>query len=120
MAIFSRAQADALLAELHPRLERARELAGRLASNRREPLRAGGNGHRAILDRLATERAELQAIVDQVTSLGVVYRDPQTGLIDFPAERDGRPVYLCWRLGEASIAWWHDRDAGIAGRTPLD
>ena len=119
---FSRERAEALLAELRPLLERGREIAARLSAvGGTSPRSAGsGNGHRGVLDRLATDRGELQSIVDRLTSLGVVYRDPTTGLIDFPAEREGRPVFLCWRLGEESIAWWHDRDAGIAGRTPLD
>jgi hypothetical protein len=49
----------------------------------------------------------------------VVVRDPSTGLVDFPAERDGEPVYLCWRLGEDEVAHWHDRDSGFSSRQPL-
>ncbi|HUX86133.1 MAG TPA: DUF2203 family protein [Chloroflexota bacterium] len=41
------------------------------------------------------------------------------GLVDFPAERDGRVVYLCWRRGEDQIHYWHELDAGFAGRQPL-
>jgi hypothetical protein len=40
--------------------------------------------------------------------------------VDFPAERDGRPVYLCWRLGEPSVQFWHEIDAGFVGRRPLE
>jgi hypothetical protein len=46
-------------------------------------------------------------------------KDPATGLIDFRSLRGGREVYLCWRLGEGEIAWWHELDAGFQGRQPL-
>ncbi len=50
---------------------------------------------------------------------GVLLRDPETGLVDFPADRDGRRVYLCWRLGEDRVAWFHEERGGVAGRKPL-
>ena len=46
-------------------------------------------------------------------------KDPERGLIDFYHERDGQVVYLCWQLGEPDIEWWHDTEAGFAGRQPL-
>ena len=49
----------------------------------------------------------------------IVLRDLDRGLIDFPAVREGREVYLCWVDGEDDIAFWHDLDAGYAGRQPL-
>ena len=49
----------------------------------------------------------------------VVLRDLGQGLVDFPAVVDGAEAYLCWRLGEPTVAWWHPRDTGIAGRRPL-
>ena len=50
---------------------------------------------------------------------GILIRDPETGLIDFPAERDGRRVFLCWRLGEDRVGWYHDEETGFSGRQPL-
>jgi hypothetical protein len=50
----------------------------------------------------------------------VELKDVEQGLLDFPHEREGRVVYLCWRLGEEGIGWWHDLDVGFAGRQPLD
>jgi hypothetical protein len=41
------------------------------------------------------------------------------GLLDFPSEHEGRVVYLCWRFDEPRIAWWHEIDAGFAGREPI-
>jgi hypothetical protein len=64
--------------------------------------------------------AEVDRFVRELTSLGVQLKDYETGLVDFPAERDGRPVYLCWRLGEPSVQFWHEIDAGFVGRRPLE
>lgn len=62
----------------------------------------------------------LQAAIKQLQDWGIELKDLQTGLIDFPALREGRVVYLCWRLGEPEIAYWHETDTGFAGRQPLD
>jgi hypothetical protein len=55
----------------------------------------------------------------ELRQLGVELKDYFTGLIDFPSLRDGRPVYLCWRLGEPEVAHWHELEAGFAGRQKL-
>ena len=62
---------------------------------------------------------EMQKALDELDGLGVQLKDIDQGLVDFPSRRDGRVVYLCWRLGEETIAWWHDVDTGFAGRQPL-
>ena len=51
--------------------------------------------------------------------MGIVVRDPSSGLIDFPSKREGKVVFLCWRVGEERIAYWHDPESGFAGRKPL-
>ena len=63
---------------------------------------------------------KLQGFVDELLELGVEFKDPVMGLIDFPAMRDGEEVCLCWKLGEPTISHWHTRDAGYTGRQPLD
>ena len=50
---------------------------------------------------------------------GIVLRDIEQGLIDFPGMRDGKEVFLCWRMGEDAVNYWHDPDTGFAGRRPL-
>jgi hypothetical protein len=50
---------------------------------------------------------------------GIELKGLEEGLVDFPSDRDGRTVYLCWKQGEDSIQWWHDLDTGFAGRQPL-
>jgi hypothetical protein len=56
----------------------------------------------------------------QIEEAGVLIKDLDIGLIDFPCEMDGREVYLCWKLGEASIGFWHNTNEGFSGRKPLD
>ena len=62
-----------------------------------------------------TLRAELLWLAEQ----GILLRDPETGLVDVPAERDGRRVFLCWRLGEDRVGWFHEEQSGFSGRIPL-
>ena len=62
----------------------------------------------------------VQAAVAAIEQMGIVLKDPDTGLVDFLNRRpDGREVYLCWRYGEKEVAFWHELDAGFAGRKRL-
>lgn len=70
-------------------------------------------------DELAAARDRLHELVDELAQLGVELKDPMTGLLDFRASRGGTEVYLCWRLGEESVAHWHELEAGFAGRRPI-
>ncbi|HEX5140763.1 MAG TPA: DUF2203 domain-containing protein [Dehalococcoidia bacterium] len=85
---------------------------------------SGGNGHHAA--DIASNRelvqqagARLQALIEELDGIGVELKGVDDGLVDFPSNREGRVVCLCWRLGEDTIAWWHETDAGFAGRQPL-
>ena len=62
---------------------------------------------------------QMHASVARIDAWSITLRDIGTGLIDFPALVNGRQVCLCWRLGEAEVAWWHELSAGFAGRLPL-
>jgi hypothetical protein len=62
---------------------------------------------------------EIDALVHQIEESGAHLKDIQLGLVDFPAERDGEVVYLCWQFGEPEVAFWHHLDDGFAGRRPL-
>jgi len=61
----------------------------------------------------------MQAGVARIDELGVTLREIETGLIDFPALVTGRQVWLCWRLGEGEIGWWHEMTEGFGSRRPL-
>ena len=128
---FTLEEALALLPQLTELLEalrtRRRELQAleRRLTERYEH-RARGNGQVRGGEELARVQAELEAGITQlneqvaaVHALGVELKDVEQGLIDFPSLRDGEEIYLCWRLGEPTIAWWHALDTGFAGRQPL-
>ncbi len=68
---------------------------------------------------LELEEAKLVAFIDELTALGVELKGPSDGLCDFPSIREGREVYLCWRLGEPEVLYWHELHTGVAGRKPL-
>ncbi len=62
----------------------------------------------------------VKAALERIEATGCVVKDLDAGLLDFPALIDNEEVYLCWRLGEDRIRFWHRQDEGFAGRTPLD
>lgn len=82
------------------------------------------NGNAVHAETLARQVADLQqtlrAGMEQIQEWGIELKDLGQGLIDFPHRRGGRVVYLCWRLGEEQIGWWHEIQAGFAGRQPID
>ena len=121
--LFTVEEANALLPTLIPLVERVLAARQRITSAGDEVKRVlkmakvnGGNQAASdiVTDQLALEKAALE-----IESHGVELKDINMGLLDFPAERDGKVVYLCWRYGEESVDWWHDTDAGYNGRQPL-
>lgn len=89
-------------------------------------LRMAGNGH--LIERelnetrqeLVQAEGELRVLIERAQEMGCEVKDIDQGLVDFRASRDGREVYLCWKLGEPKIGWWHELDAGFAGRQALE
>ena len=67
----------------------------------------------------AERRARVRALLDHIESLGVVVRDLETGLVDFPTLREGKRAWLCWRLDDPQLAFWHTSREGYASRRPL-
>lgn len=63
--------------------------------------------------------AEIETAVSDILDQGILVKGVEPGLVDFPHDRDGRQVYLCWREGESGIEFWHDVEVGFAGRRPL-
>jgi hypothetical protein len=128
---FTREEAEALLPAVDQLLAEAQELAeglsnaeGEAQAARWKP-RANGRVH-AMASSDAPEVArqsrarQLTALVERLHELGIVIRDIRSGLIDFPSLRDDRVVHLCWQRGEPlQIRWWHEVEAGFAGRQPL-
>jgi hypothetical protein len=63
---------------------------------------------------------QIDGFVAELTELGIEFKDFALGLVDFPSEIEGREVYLCWKLGEPDVRFWHERDAGYSGRRPVE
>jgi len=116
---YTRESANALLGEVRERLVRLRDayadLAGRRASAASRASSNGG-GHGGSAGEAASAAREQVAWFE---ARGIVVRDIEQGLIDFPAEREGREIFLCWRLGEEAVDFWHTPEAGFPGRQPL-
>ncbi len=72
-----------------------------------------------VQDELEEDGRRLEELADELHQLGVELKDPFIGLVDFPTLIGGREAYLCWKLGEEEVGFWHDLDAGYRGRQPL-
>ena len=123
MKLFSLEEANALLPvvrSLFAQIDRERAVLNQLATAaKRASDRANENGGIAQGTKYAEALTSFMVAVQEILSLGVEIKDFERGLCDFPHWRDGRVVYLCWQRGEDQIEWWHDTDAGFAGRQPL-
>lgn len=75
-----------------------------------------GNGGSKAASQVAHEYQRMSDLVKEINSTGAILKDINSGLVDFLALRDGREVYLCWQYGEEEIRYWHDIEAGYAGR----
>lgn len=118
--MFTVEEAEAELPELRERLPRVREARqGLIETSKRirEALESDGGGV-AGSDWFGFQQ-ELKANIEYLAERGILLRDPETGLVDFPSKREGRRVFLCWRLGEEHVAHYHDERSGFAGRKPL-
>ena len=82
--------------------------------------RSVGNGGSQAASKLVREFERLDALVHQVQDTGALFKDINLGLLDFPALKEGHEVYLCWKYGENDIAFWHEVEAGYAGRQSID
>ncbi|MGE5272959.1 MAG: DUF2203 domain-containing protein [Verrucomicrobiota bacterium] len=128
--IFTADDANALLPELRPLVEEmvAAKLALDQAQEDAEEINAriSGNGGGLPPARLAEAHdlvgrraTALAHALEQVQSLGVIVKDLDSGLVDFPSRREGEDVLLCWQLGEDEVGFWHRYDDGFAGRRPI-
>jgi hypothetical protein len=114
-------QANAAIDDLREALARIREarltiLRAATRIKREAPTNGGGEDGPGYWAAMRVLREEVEALA----ALGIVLRDADTGLIDFPSRREGRLVYLCWRPDEGRVGFWHEVDTGFGGRRPLD
>ncbi|SRR6266567_642481 len=127
---FTRAEAEALLPEITVVLHKIQESHSNVQALEAEleelRVQALGNGHHLherivrLQRNVITYVQELRDALEELQTFGCELKDPETGLIDFLSLRDGQEVYLCWKLGEERIEFWHYLHTGFAGRQPLD
>ncbi len=126
---FTLQEAERLLPRLTELLLKMRELKSEHDRFQRTiaelALKLRSNGH-AVNDELRQARegmeqtgGDINALVEQVHELGCEVKGIDEGLVDFRTLMEGREVYLCWKLGEERIGWWHDLETGFVGRRPL-
>jgi hypothetical protein len=120
---FTREEANALLPQLTAMLGQLREAKDDLtdaeaheALSEAAPSNGGGEEGKQV----GVGFLEVRRLLETIEQSGIVLRDIDRGLIDFPAVMDGREVYLCWELGEDEVSFWHDLETGFDGREPLD
>jgi hypothetical protein len=105
--------------------EQATEIAARLEAERERIGLAGGGvidraAWQAEAEQLARLTETVKAGLAEIGAMGGTIKDLALGLVDFPHQRDGRIVNLCWKYGESSVTHWHGLDEGFANRKPLD
>ena len=125
MKIFTVEEANALLPTVRgilTRIQRAHKRLGGYQSAAKKAAEAAEQGGGGIPNgpRYATLLTELTGQIGELDALGVQLKDFDRGLVDFPSMREGRVILLCWQMGEGDeLEWWHDVEAGFAGRTRL-
>jgi hypothetical protein len=130
--LFSLSEAERLRAQLEPVLIEAMEAHRRLVEHEEvlselaERIQRSG-GLQVAYERVARTRIErnrlqetVESALERIHSTGCVVKDLDVGLLDFPARIDNQDVYLCWKLGEDRIRFYHAQDEGFAGRKPID
>jgi len=119
---FTREEANALLPQLTTMLDQLRDAKDELtdseaheALSEAAPTNGGGEEGRQV----GVAFLEVRRLLEAIEQAGIVLRDIDRGLIDFPTLIEGREVYLCWELGEDEVAYWHELETGYGGREPL-
>ena len=125
MKLFTIQEANALLPSVRSivgKIQQAHRNVSRYAAEAKLAAEAAEKGGGGVSSGVAYAKAltELTQSITELEAMGVQLKDFERGLVDFPSLRDGRVVLLCWQMGEGDeLEWWHDVDAGFAGRTPL-
>lgn len=121
---FTLGEANQALKVIRPLMDEVQAIRQKILANQPEAWpaiekSAGNGGNRALSD-MVQDFEKLDALIHQIQDTGAQIKDINTGLLDFSALKEGREVYLCWQYGEEDIAFWHEVEAGYAGRQPIE
>jgi hypothetical protein len=123
MRHFSVEEANRTLVRIRPWIKEILEIRDRIVARHPEVWpaieHATGNGGSLETSRMEPEFTRLDHLVHRVLATGALIKDINQGQVDFPALRDGREVFLCWRFGEDDIQFWHERQEGFSGRQKI-
>ena len=121
---FTLQEANEALATIRPLMDELQAIRRTILANQPEAWpaieRSAGNGGNRALSNMVQDFEKLDALVHRIQETGAILKDINMGLLDFSALREGHEVYLCWQYGEGDIAFWHEVDAGYAGRQPIE
>lgn len=121
---FTLQEANEALDTIRPWMDEVQAIRKKILQNQPEAWpaieRSAGNGGNRALSNMVQDFEKLDALVHRIQETGAILKDINLGLLDFSALREGREVYLCWQYGEGEIAFWHEVEAGYAGRQPIE
>jgi len=121
---FSLSEANEALKTIRPLMDEVQAIREKILSDQPEAWpaieKSAGNGGNKVLSKMVQDFERLDALIHRILDTGAQVKDINIGLLDFSAMRNGREVYLCWKHGEDDITFWHEVDAGFAGRQPIE
>jgi hypothetical protein len=121
---FTLQEANQTLNIIRPLMDQVQQIRWKVLENQPEAWpaieKSVGNGGNRALSNMVQDFEKFDALIHKILETGVLIKDINLGLLDFPALKDGREVYLCWQYGEEDIAFWHEVEAGFAGRQPIE
>lgn len=121
---FTLAEANETLNFIRPLMEQVQQIRTKILAKQPEAWpaieKSVGNGGNRALSSMVQDFEKLEALVHRIQATDVLIKDINLGLLDFPALKEGHEVYLCWQYGEGDIAFWHEVEAGFAGRQPIE
>ena len=121
---FTLQEANTALETIRPLMEEIQPIRNNINAHQPEAWpaieKSAGNGGNPTLSKLVEDFDRLDKLLHRILDTGAQVKDINIGLLDFSALRNGQEVYLCWKYGEDQIAFWHEIEAGLAGRQPIE
>jgi hypothetical protein len=121
--LFSLQEANAVILKIRPLLAQVIAIRTEIMEKRPEVwstlAKAASNGGNRVTAQVDLDFIRLESLLKRILETGVEVKDIDAGLVDFRSMREGREVYLCWKFGEDEIQFWHELNAGFAGRQEL-